>query len=111
MWRAAMSTFLISLSLTTGWMTRENGKNLEFKKIVANITNSEGEFLPGTIFFRGASVGMLVLLQPDGLSACSQEEKHVKHGFPERKHYKWYYTLSEQILPGWFSPLKVYFRG
>ncbi|PVH82465.1 hypothetical protein DL98DRAFT_513903 [Cadophora sp. DSE1049] len=53
------------------------GKRIGFMKIVANITNSEGEFLPGAIFLRGASVGMLVLLQPDDLPAGSQDEKHV----------------------------------
>lgn len=53
------------------------GKRIGFMKIVAKITNSEGEFLPGAIFLRGASVGMLVLLQPDDLPAGSQKEKHV----------------------------------
>jgi ADP-sugar diphosphatase len=46
-------------------------------KIHATVTNSEGEFLPGAIFLRGASVGMLVTLQPDDLPPNSQEEKHV----------------------------------
>ncbi|KAH6712269.1 NUDIX family hydrolase-like protein [Leptodontidium sp. MPI-SDFR-AT-0119] len=53
------------------------GKRIGFMKIVANITNSKGEFLPGAIFLRGASVGMLVLLQPDDLPAGSHDEKHV----------------------------------
>ncbi|KAH7309281.1 NUDIX family hydrolase-like protein [Rhexocercosporidium sp. MPI-PUGE-AT-0058] len=53
------------------------GKRIGFMKIVANITNSEGDFLPGAIFLRGASVGMLVLLQPDDLPTESQDEKHV----------------------------------
>lgn len=53
------------------------GKRIGFMKVVANITNSEGEYLPGAIFLRGASVGMMVLLQPDDLPADSQEEKHV----------------------------------
>jgi ADP-sugar diphosphatase len=53
------------------------GKRIGFLKLVANITNSEGDFLPGAIFLRGASVGMMVLLQPDDLPAGSQDEKHV----------------------------------
>ncbi|KAJ5054482.1 uncharacterized protein L3040_000756 [Drepanopeziza brunnea f. sp. 'multigermtubi'] len=53
------------------------GKRIGFMKIVANITNSSGESLPGAIFLRGASVGMMVLLQPDDLPADSQAEKHV----------------------------------
>jgi ADP-sugar diphosphatase len=46
-------------------------------KIHATVTNADGDFLPGAIFLRGASVGMLVLLQPDDLPPNSQEEKHV----------------------------------
>jgi ADP-sugar diphosphatase len=46
-------------------------------KIHATVTNQDGDFLPGAIFLRGASVGMLVLLQPDDLPPNSQEEKHV----------------------------------
>jgi ADP-sugar diphosphatase len=46
-------------------------------KIHATVTNPDGDFLPGAIFLRGASVGMLVLLQPDDLPPNSQEEKHV----------------------------------
>jgi ADP-sugar diphosphatase len=46
-------------------------------KFTATVTNAEGESLPGSIFLRGPSVGMMVLLQPDDLPAGSQEEKHV----------------------------------
>jgi ADP-sugar diphosphatase len=46
-------------------------------KIHATVTNADGDSLPGAIFLRGASVGMLVLLQPDDLPPNSQEEKHV----------------------------------
>ncbi|KAI6716148.1 NUDIX family hydrolase [Marssonina coronariae] len=53
------------------------GERIGFMKIVANITNSRGESLPGAIFLRGASVGMMVLLQPDDLPLNSQKEKHV----------------------------------
>jgi ADP-sugar diphosphatase len=40
------------------------------------VQNSKNESLPGSIFLRGASVGMMVLLQPDDLPAGSQEEKY-----------------------------------
>jgi ADP-sugar diphosphatase len=53
------------------------GKRLGFVKLVATITNSEGDFLPGSVFLRGPSVGMMVLLQPDDLPAGSYDEKHV----------------------------------
>ncbi|KAL2064218.1 hypothetical protein VTL71DRAFT_4712 [Oculimacula yallundae] len=53
------------------------GKRIGFMKIAANITNTENESLPGAILLRGASVGMLVLLQPSDLPPSSQAEKHV----------------------------------
>lgn len=46
-------------------------------KLTAEVTNSSGESLPGAVFLRGASVGMMVLLQPDDLPPNSQEEKYV----------------------------------
>lgn len=46
-------------------------------KLSATITNSENESLPGAIFLRGPSVGMLVVLQPDDLPQDSQAENHV----------------------------------
>jgi ADP-sugar diphosphatase len=43
------------------------GEHLCFVKLAVTITNSEGESLPGVVFLRGASVGMMVLLQLDDL--------------------------------------------
>jgi len=45
--------------------------------LIAEVRNDEGESLPASVFLRGASVGMMVLLQPDDLPEGSQEEKHV----------------------------------
>jgi hypothetical protein len=55
------------------------GKRLGFIKLAATITNSEreSESLPGAVLLRGASVGMMVLLQPDDLPQGSHDEKHV----------------------------------
>lgn len=53
------------------------GPRIGFIKLTATVTNAEGESLPGSIFLRGPSVGMMVVLQPDDLPAGSQEEKHV----------------------------------
>ena len=39
--------------------------------------NAKGESLPGSIFLRGPSVGMMVILQPDDLPQGSPDEKHV----------------------------------
>lgn len=39
--------------------------------------NSDGESLPGSVFLRGPSVGMMVVLQPNDLPEGSMDEKHV----------------------------------
>ncbi|TAQ86209.1 hypothetical protein B7494_g5463 [Chlorociboria aeruginascens] len=48
-----------------------------FLKLTASIKNLSGESLPGSIFLRGASVAMMVILQPSDLPPSSPEEKHV----------------------------------
>jgi ADP-sugar diphosphatase len=48
------------------------GSRIGFIKLTATVTNGEGESLPGSVFLRGPSVGMMVVL-PKG----SPEEKHV----------------------------------
>jgi len=53
------------------------GKRLGFVKLKAEIKNDEGEHLPGSVFLRGPSVGMMVILQPDDVAEDSREEKHV----------------------------------
>ena len=53
------------------------GPKIGFIKMQAEVTNDEGEHLPTGIFLRGASVGMMVVFQPDDLPKGSQEEKHV----------------------------------
>jgi ADP-sugar diphosphatase len=40
-------------------------KRLGFLKLKAEITNDTGEYLPGSVFLRGGSVCMLLILQPD----------------------------------------------
>ena len=56
---------------------RSSTSRLGFIKLTANITNLDGESLPGAVFLRGASVGMMVVLQPDDLLPESAEEKFV----------------------------------
>ncbi|KAI1329915.1 hypothetical protein F5Y16DRAFT_364363 [Xylariaceae sp. FL0255] len=52
-----------------------------FLKLSAEVTNSFGESLPGAVFLRGPSVGMLVMLIPDDLPPSSgqgvEEERYV----------------------------------
>lgn len=43
----------------------------------AEIKNKDDESLPGSVFLRGPSVGMMIVLQPDDLPKDSKEEKHV----------------------------------
>lgn len=38
------------------------GGRLGFVKLKANVSNGSGESLPGSVFLRGGSVGMLVCL-------------------------------------------------
>lgn len=39
---------------------RFGGKRLGFVKLKADVSNKSGEYLPGSVFLRGGSVGMLV---------------------------------------------------
>ncbi|KAL9595010.1 MAG: hypothetical protein Q9219_006709, partial [cf. Caloplaca sp. 3 TL-2023] len=65
------------------------GKRLGFVKLQAKVSNDGGEKLPGSVFLRGGSVGMMVshgfsvlslqrlILQPDDVPADSEEDKQV----------------------------------
>ncbi|TVY33133.1 Nudix hydrolase 14-like protein [Lachnellula subtilissima] len=64
-------------SLTIQSMDRFGSSRIGFIKLSASITNSASESLPGAVFLRGASVGMLVVLQPDDLPHGSEAEKYV----------------------------------
>lgn len=44
---------------------------------MAEIKNKDDESLPGSVFLRGPSVGMLVVLQPDDVDKGSQKDKWV----------------------------------
>lgn len=52
-----------------------------FLKLQSEVTNSAGESLPGAVFLRGPSVGMLVMLIPDdaqlGKDSADEEERYV----------------------------------
>ncbi|OJJ02203.1 hypothetical protein ASPVEDRAFT_132682 [Aspergillus versicolor CBS 583.65] len=48
---------------------------LGFVKLKAEVTNAGGEKLPGSVFLRGGSVGMLLLLQPDDVPPSSEDHK------------------------------------
>jgi 8-oxo-dGTP pyrophosphatase MutT (NUDIX family) len=53
------------------------GDRIGFVKLKAEITNDQGEKLPGSVFLRGPSVALLVTLQPDDAPMGSEDEKHV----------------------------------
>lgn len=46
---------------------------LGFLKLKAEVANDVGEYLPGSVFLRGGSVCMLLILQSDGLDARGEE--------------------------------------
>ncbi|KAL4903947.1 hypothetical protein BDW74DRAFT_179528 [Aspergillus multicolor] len=51
------------------------GGRLGFVKLKADVSNASGESLPGSVFLRGGSVGMLLLLQPDDVPSASENDK------------------------------------
>ncbi|PYH41696.1 putative NUDIX family hydrolase [Aspergillus saccharolyticus JOP 1030-1] len=53
------------------------GGRLGFVKLKAEVSNGNGETLPGSVFLRGGSVGMLLILQPDDVPPSDEEEKRV----------------------------------
>ncbi|KAL8647293.1 MAG: hypothetical protein Q9226_006491 [Calogaya cf. arnoldii] len=53
------------------------GKRLGFVKLKADISNENGEKLPGSVFLRGASVAMMLILQPNDVPENTEEEKQV----------------------------------
>lgn len=59
------------------WFGSGDKKRLGFVKFQAQITNDNGEYLPGAVFMRGSSVAMLLVLQPDDVPESEESEKHV----------------------------------
>ncbi|KAL8948439.1 MAG: hypothetical protein Q9222_005373 [Ikaeria aurantiellina] len=53
------------------------GKRLGFVKLKAEVSNDDGEKLPGSVFLRGGSVGILLILQPDDVPEGTEDEKQV----------------------------------
>lgn len=53
------------------------GGRLGFVKLKADVSNKSGESLPGSVFLRGGSVGMLLLLQPDDVHPSMEDEKRA----------------------------------
>ncbi|TVY90063.1 Nudix hydrolase 14-like protein [Lachnellula willkommii] len=64
-------------ALTIQSLDRFGHTRIGFLKLTASITNRASESLPGAVFLRGASVGMLVVLQPDDVPLGSEAEKYV----------------------------------
>ena len=53
------------------------GGRIGFLKLKADVSNDSGEKLPGSVFLRGGSVGMMLLLQPDDIPEDTEAEKQV----------------------------------
>ncbi|KAJ5182846.1 hypothetical protein N7492_000462 [Penicillium capsulatum] len=56
---------------------RFGGGRLGFIKLTADVSNAGGEKLPGSVFLRGGSVGMLLVLQPDDIPASEERGKRA----------------------------------
>ncbi|GKZ69033.1 hypothetical protein AnigIFM50267_004211 [Aspergillus niger] len=56
---------------------RFGGGRLGFLKFKAEVSNENGETLPGSVFLRGGSVGMLLILQPDDVPPSAEDEKRA----------------------------------
>ncbi|KAJ5948846.1 hypothetical protein N7454_002153 [Penicillium verhagenii] len=54
---------------------RFGGSRLGFVKLKAEVSNAQGESLPGSVFLRGGSVGMLLILQPDDIPVSQENGK------------------------------------
>ncbi|KAF3396072.1 Nudix hydrolase [Penicillium rolfsii] len=56
---------------------RFGGGRLGFVKLKADVSNGRGEKLPGSVFLRGGSVGMLLILQPDDIPSSQENGKQA----------------------------------
>ncbi|CAI7657684.1 unnamed protein product [Penicillium bialowiezense] len=56
---------------------RFEGARLGFVKLKATVSNGRGETLPGSVFLRGGSVGMLLVLQPDDIANPTDNDKRA----------------------------------
>ncbi|KAI9732216.1 MAG: hypothetical protein M1834_004313 [Cirrosporium novae-zelandiae] len=50
---------------------------LGFVKLIADVSNDNGDKLPGSVFLRGGSVAMLLILQPDDTPTDSEKDKYA----------------------------------
>ena len=64
-------------NITIQCVDRFGGGRVGFIKLKADISNNAGEKLPGSVFLRGGSVAMLLILQPDDVLEGSEDDKHV----------------------------------
>ncbi|RMJ23756.1 nudix family hydrolase [Aspergillus sp. HF37] len=53
------------------------GGRLGFLKLKADVSNGDGESLPGSVFLRGGSVGMLLILQPNDIPPSAEQGSHA----------------------------------
>ncbi|TGJ83362.1 hypothetical protein E0Z10_g5383 [Xylaria hypoxylon] len=63
------------------------GKRVGFLKLQAKVTNSAGESLPGAVFLRGPSVGMLMMLIPDDVPSAAHPQIGENAGLYDEERY------------------------
>ncbi|KAI1427447.1 hypothetical protein F5Y12DRAFT_783341 [Xylaria sp. FL1777] len=63
------------------------GERVGFLKLRAEVTNSAGESLPGAVFLRGPSVGMLVMLIPNDIAPGAHPQTRKSGGLYDEERY------------------------
>ncbi|KAL8786186.1 MAG: hypothetical protein Q9213_002956 [Squamulea squamosa] len=53
------------------------GGRIGFVKLKADVSNDNGEKLPGSVFLRGGSMGIMLILQPDDVLENTEDDKQV----------------------------------
>ncbi|KAI8632748.1 hypothetical protein F5Y19DRAFT_471919 [Xylariaceae sp. FL1651] len=73
------------------------GSRVGFLKLRAEVSNAAGESLPGAVFLRGPSVGMLMMLIPDDTSPSQpRNESNAKSKEKEEEEEERYVILTVQ---------------
>lgn len=55
------------------------GQRIGFLKLKADVSNDESEHLPGSVFMRGGSVAMLIVLTPSDAGSASDQDRPEEH--------------------------------
>ncbi|ETI23188.1 hypothetical protein G647_04985 [Cladophialophora carrionii CBS 160.54] len=79
-----------------------SGQRLGFLKLKAQVSNEDGEHLPGSVFMRGGSVAMLIILTPSD-SPHGSDQKPQAHNQPTTPEEYAILTVQPRIPAGSLS--------